>query len=206
MNINNYTIYVLNPNIKHCTVCRSPSHDFKSCSTNTGNLTNNKNKNNVNRLTVNQFNQKFKSLIQNTYRPNNGNTKQGPSNFKTKRSPKSITSQTPKSNNITNDNTLINRLLQENAELKQLLRQSIEKIDALQQLKQDVTEIKKNTIDNKEKIGQLNTKTDIIISRTEEFNQNIISINRPTQNTNTYKRKKETNRLSNTNTKVGLRK
>ncbi|RIA84482.1 hypothetical protein C1645_832195 [Glomus cerebriforme] len=87
--------------------------------------------------------------------------------------PKSTTSQQSRSNALSQDKTLIKRLLKENAELKQLLHQSIQKIDSLQQLKNDITEIKKDILDNKEKIGQPTTNT--FSHNTNQFNPQIDS-------------------------------
>ncbi|RIA80634.1 hypothetical protein C1645_838352 [Glomus cerebriforme] len=88
-------------------------------------------------------------------------------------------------------NNLLQQLLKENAELKSLLQQSIQKINTLELIQKDVNEIKKNVLDNKEKIIQTNTKVDIIITRTEELNQNVLAIQPTNQNTYTHRRKKE---------------
>ncbi|RIA91127.1 hypothetical protein C1645_737317 [Glomus cerebriforme] len=177
INITGHNVYVLNPNIKHCTICGAPNHDYKLCSTVIPNTVNKNSSAYVNRLTVDQFNNKFRSLIQSSSKQNNNNNLYPRNRTKQQHGPK--------------NKTLIERLLQENAELKQLLHQSIQKIDSLQNLKNDVVEIKKNVLDNKEKIGQVNTKADIILSRTEELNQNIISLDKTPQRNPTYKRRKE---------------
>ncbi|RIA79145.1 hypothetical protein C1645_841420 [Glomus cerebriforme] len=158
----------------------------------------NQNKYNNNHLTLSQFNNKFKSLIQTPF--NNSkyphNTKQIPN-----------TQRSDKPSNLTHSDlyssqqqNLNQQLLKENAELKFLLQQAIQKINNLQSLQKDVNEIKKNVLDNKEKIIQTNMKVDIIISRTEELNQNILNA-QSTDNNNpiTYKRKKEKLLTPNTN-------
>ncbi|RIA91592.1 hypothetical protein C1645_736971 [Glomus cerebriforme] len=83
--------------------------------------------------------------------------------------------------------------------IKSLLQQSIQKINTLESIQKDINEIKKNVLDNKEKITQTNTKVDIVITRTEELNQNILTIQPMNQNTYTHRRKKEKLLTPNTN-------
>ncbi|RIA95712.1 hypothetical protein C1645_733835 [Glomus cerebriforme] len=135
------------------------------------------------------FNNKFKSLIQtplNKSKPPQAN-KQTANNERTN---KNITLKNT-AQRQTQENNLLQQLLKENAELKSLLQQLIHKINALESIQKDVNKIKKNILDNKEKITQTNAKVDIIITRTEELNQNVLTTQHTNQNTNTYRRKKE---------------
>ncbi|RIA81428.1 hypothetical protein C1645_864985 [Glomus cerebriforme] len=189
LNINNHNIYIMNPKLKHCTVCSSPSHDFKTCSANVGNTANNQSQDSNNRLTVSQFNTKFRSLIQTPL--NNSNQQKrvrqpiNNRNLKSNPTPNNRNQIPPHNDNI------LQQLLKENAELKSLLEQSLQKSNVLQTVQKEITEIKKNILDNKEKISQTNTKVDIILNRTDELNQNILAIQPTNEHNTTYRRKKE---------------
>ncbi|RIA81068.1 hypothetical protein C1645_835314 [Glomus cerebriforme] len=190
LNINNHNIYIMNPKLKHCTVCGSPTHDFKSCNS-TANLTPNKHTaNNQNRLTLSQFNNKFKSLIQTPLKkPDLSRNSKRPLNT---RNPQQTYKAPVHKADQPSDRKLIEQLLKENAELKTLLHQSIQKLNNLQSITKDIAEIKKNVLDNKEKIAQTNTKIDIVITRTEELNQNVLNINVLNEKPqSTYRRKRE---------------
>ncbi|RIA82751.1 hypothetical protein C1645_834879 [Glomus cerebriforme] len=190
LNINNHNIYIMNPKLKHCTICGSPSHDFKMCSANMGPTTDKLNQtNNNNRLLLHNSTRNSSLLFKHPL--NTTKRHQQHKQSKTNAQPQTKDTQKKVYQSQNQNDILLQQILKENAELKSLLQQSLQKINALQTIQKDITDIKKNVLDNKEKISQTNTKVDIVITRTEELNQNVLAIQPANKHDTQYRRKKE---------------